>query len=131
MPDDQPPVTQVGKRSVPTPGYRYVGEPSAIEVAVYWRPGCSYCRRLRRALTRRGINAEYHNIWDDEAARSFVRQANRGDETVPTVRVGERVLINPTGAQVAALLPARAVDAAQPRQRARAAVAWLIRVTGR
>lgn len=131
MPDDQPAVTQVGKRSEPAPGYRYVGEPTAIVVEVYWRPGCPYCRRLRRALTRRGIDAEYHNIWDDDAARSFVRQANRGDETVPTVRVGQRVLINPTGAQVAALLPAYAGDPAQPGRRSRRATAWLTRLTSR
>lgn len=131
MPDDQLPVTQVGKRSVPTPGYRYVGGPSAIVVAVYWRPGCPYCRRLRRALTRRGIDAEYHNIWDDEAARSFVRQANRGDETVPTVRVGRRVLTNPTGAQVAALLPAYVGAAAQPGHQARRATGWFTRLMGR
>ncbi len=61
-----------------------MGEPSVIVVQVYWRPGCPYCRRLRRALTRRGIDAQWHNIWADDAARSFVRQANRGDETVPT-----------------------------------------------
>ncbi len=100
-------------------------------VEVYWRPGCPYCRRLRRALTRRGIDAEYHNIWDDDAARSFVRQANRGDETVPTVRVGQRVLINPTCAQVAALLPAYAGDPAQPGRRSRRATAWLTRLTSR
>lgn len=108
-----------------------MGESSAIVVEVYWRPGCPYCRRLRRALTCRDIDAQWHNIWDDEAARSFVRQANRGDETVPTVRVGQRVLTNPTGAQVAALLPARAGDAARPGHRARRATAWFTRLTGR
>jgi mycoredoxin len=95
-----------------------MGEPAAIVVQVYWRPGCPYYRRLRRAL--RGIDAQWHNIWADVSARSFVRQANRGDETVPTVRVGQRVLTNPTGDQVAALLPTQADDDARtilPRPR--------------
>ncbi len=116
---------------MPAPGYRYMGEPAAIVVQVYWRPGCPYCRRLRRALTRRGIEAQWHNIWDDDTARSFVRQANGGDETVPTVRVGQRVLTNPTGAQVAALLPTRAGVAARSGHRSRRAHAWFTRLTGR
>ncbi len=108
-----------------------MGASSAIVVQVYWRPGCPYCRRLRRALTRRGIDAQWHNIWDDEAARSFVRQANRGDETVPTVRVGQLVLTNPSGEQVAALLLTRADGAARPGQPARRAPSWFTRLTGR
>jgi len=108
-----------------------MGEPSVIVVHVYWRPGCPYCRRLRRALTRRGIDAQWHNIWADDAARSFVRQANRGDETVPTVRVGQQVLTNPTGEQVAALLPTRADDAARHVRQGRHASAWFTRLTGR
>ncbi len=104
---------------------------AAIVVEVYWRPSCPYCARLRRSLSRRGIEARWHNIWEDEAARSFVRQANRGDETVPTVRVGQQVLTNPTGAQVAELLPARAGDPAQPGHRVGRATAWLTRLTGR
>lgn len=46
----------------------------------------------------------WHNIWDDEQARAFVRSVNNGDETVPTVRVGPTTLTNPSGAQVARLL---------------------------
>ncbi len=108
-----------------------MGESSVIVVQVYWRPGCPYCRRLRRALTRRGIDAQWHNIWADDTARSFVRQANGGDETVPTVRVGARMMTNPTVEQVAALLPTCAGDAARPGQPARRATAWFIRLTGR
>ena len=43
----------------------------------------------------------WRDIWDDEDARGFVRSANGGCETVPTVRVGTTVLTNPSGAQVA------------------------------
>lgn len=130
MPDDQPPVKQVGKRSVPTPGYRYVGESPAIVVAVYWRPG-PYCRLLRRALTRRGIDAE------TTTSRTMTRLARSCGRPIGTTRrsplcgVGRRVLTNPTDAQVAALLPARAGDAARLGHRPRSATGWRTRLTGR
>lgn len=72
---------------------------------VFWRPGCPFCRELRRDLGRRGIEARWLNIWSDGEARGFVREVNGGNETVPTVRVGAVVLTNPSGAEVAALLP--------------------------
>jgi hypothetical protein len=50
------------------------------------------------------VSSRWHNIWDDEDARRFVRSVNGGDETVPTVRVGSRTLTNPSGAKVAALI---------------------------
>ncbi|HEU5006845.1 MAG TPA: glutaredoxin domain-containing protein [Jatrophihabitantaceae bacterium] len=72
-------------------------------VDVYWRPGYPYCSALRRDLSRRRPPARWHNIWQDEAARSFVGAANVGNETVPTVRVRDTTLTNPRGAQVTAL----------------------------
>lgn len=71
---------------------------------VYWRPGCPFCSMLRRDLSRRGVPTTWHNIWEDEPARQYVRQVNHGNETVPTVRVGSDTLINPRWSQVAALL---------------------------
>lgn len=82
---------------------------NAMVVAeVYWRPGCPFCSRLRRGLARRGVDARWHNIWDEEDAREYVRTVNGGNETVPTVRIGDRALTNPRAAQVAALLPIQA-----------------------
>jgi len=68
------------------------------------RPGCPYCSALRRDLSWRGVPSRWHNIWDDQAAREFVRSANFGSETVPTVRIGSATLTNPRGMQVAALV---------------------------
>ncbi len=119
-----------GKETGSAPGYRHVDESAGIEVEVYWRPGCPYCHRLRRTLARRGIQAQWRNIWDDDTARSFVREANDGDETVPTVRVGRRVLTNPDGAQIAALLPAEPDDPFRLRGDKRRA-SWFARLTGR
>ena len=76
--------------------------PPVIEVL--WRPGCSYCSALRRELDRRGVPARWRNIWQDDAARSLVRAANNGNETVPTVLIGDRTLTNPRWQQLAPLL---------------------------
>ncbi|MCU4186845.1 hypothetical protein K6U06_20940 [Acidiferrimicrobium sp. IK] len=69
------------------------GETPAVDV--YWRPGCGYCGRLFRALERAGVPARRINIWEDDDARRFVRDHNRGNETVPTVDFGGRVRTNP------------------------------------
>jgi glutaredoxin-like protein len=66
------------------------------EVTVYWRPGCGYCAALRRRLVRAEIPYREINIWDDPQAAAWVRSVNRGNETVPTVLVGDLALTNPT-----------------------------------
>ncbi|MGH3494165.1 MAG: glutaredoxin domain-containing protein [Sciscionella sp.] len=97
----------------------------AVVVDVYWRPGCPYCSALRRDLSRRRVPSRWHNIWQDEAARSFVRAANAGNETVPTVRVRNTTLTNPRGAQVAALVGGETEPARAWSWRLRWAASWL------
>lgn len=72
-------------------------------VEVFWRPGCPFCMALRADLAARRVKAEWRNIWEDEEAAALVRSANRGNETVPTVRVGTAFLTNPSGREVARL----------------------------
>ena len=69
-------------------------------VVVYWRPGCPYCVRLRWGLRRFKVANEGLNIWSDPSAAAFERSVNGGDETVPTVVVGETTMLNPTPRQV-------------------------------
>lgn len=64
-------------------------------LTVYWRPGCGFCSRLRRTLDRAGVAHELRNIWEDDEARAFVAAHNRGNETVPTVALGDDVMTNP------------------------------------
>lgn len=73
---------------------------SVDAVHVYWRPGCGYCSSLRRKLERLGIETIEHNIWDDAADAATVRAHAGGDETVPTVVIGEVGLVNPSPHQV-------------------------------
>ncbi len=98
---------RLGKISGPIPVHPDVtNQPPAAAptVEVFWRPGCSYCAALKSDLARRGIAAVWRDIWVDRDARAFVRSVNHGNETVPTVRIGERTMTNPTGEQVCDLL---------------------------
>lgn len=66
------------------------------------RPGCPYCTRLRRELTRAAVVTVSHDIWADPQAAARVRKVTGGDETVPTVVVGDRALVNPRLGQIVA-----------------------------
>jgi mycoredoxin len=68
----------------------------ATTVTMYWRPGCGFCAALKRNLDAKGITYEMRNIWDDPEAAAFVRSVARGNETVPTVVVGETSMVNPS-----------------------------------
>lgn len=73
-----------------------------MEIVVYWRPGCSFCGRLLDGLQRAGVEPTMRNIWEDPEAAAFVRSVARGNETVPTVAVGDVALVNPSVQQVLA-----------------------------
>jgi mycoredoxin len=62
---------------------------------IYWRPGCSYCLRLRLALGRLGSRAVWVDVSSDAAASARVRAATGGNETVPTVFVDGSAAVNP------------------------------------
>lgn len=73
---------------------------SAAAVTVYWRPGCPYCYSLRRALRRSGLAVTEINIWESPDASARVRSYANGNETVPTVVIGNVALVNPSARQV-------------------------------
>ncbi|MFE3127725.1 glutaredoxin domain-containing protein [Streptomyces hydrogenans] len=71
---------------------------------VYWRPGCTYCMRLRARLGGRARQAYWVNIWRDPEGAAAVRAVNGGDETVPTVLLAGRHHTNPDPAWLRARL---------------------------
>jgi glutaredoxin len=71
-------------------------------IELYTRPGCPFCFALRRRLRKLGIECRETNIWNDPEARDRVRAVANGNETVPTVHIGDRWLVNPTVKDVAA-----------------------------
>lgn len=88
------------------------------DVVLYWRPGCGFCHTLRRELDRAGVERTEINIWEDREAAAVVRSHARGNETVPTVVIGGRGLVNPSAADVVAAVgapgPRRSETGAEP-----------------
>ncbi|MCF4139501.1 hypothetical protein L1856_26095 [Streptomyces sp. Tue 6430] len=78
-------------------GAREAQRRSAVDgrPVVFWRPGCTYCMRLRIRLGRSAGRLYWVNIWRDPAGAAAVRAVNDGNETVPTVFVAGRPHTNP------------------------------------
>lgn len=66
------------------------------EVVLYWRPGCPFCMKLRLSLLGSKLRVRQVNIWKDPAAAAYVRSVADGNETVPTVDVAGKALVNPS-----------------------------------
>lgn len=75
-------------------------------VVIYWRPGCGFCSRLRSTLGADAEKATWVNIWEDKDAAAIVREANNGNETVPTVILDGTAVTNPDPSLVKAKLAA-------------------------
>lgn len=73
-------------------------------IHLYWRPGCGFCSMLRRGLDKAGIQTVDHNIWEHPDDAAIVRHYANGNETVPTVVVGDVGLVNPSVKQLTAHL---------------------------
>lgn len=54
---------------------------------------------LERKLNKAKIQLNKINIWEDPSAAAYVRSLADGNETVPTVVIGDRYWVNP-GASV-------------------------------
>jgi mycoredoxin len=77
-------------------------------ITVYWRPGCAFCSRLLRWLDRTEVPTTRRNIWEDPEAAAVVRAVTGGDETVPTVVVGQHAMVNPSPLALEAAIAAHA-----------------------
>jgi mycoredoxin len=100
-------------------------------ITVFWRPGCMFCSGLLRELERLEVPHERRNIWEDPDAAEAVRAVAGGSETVPTVRVGDEHLVNPSAAAI--LATAHRIDPStslpQPPEPGKAA-RWVQRLLG-
>ncbi|MDJ1137236.1 glutaredoxin domain-containing protein [Streptomyces iconiensis] len=65
-------------------------------VVLYWRPGCPYCMKMRLLLKFTRLRHTKVNIWKDSEAAAFVRSVADGNETVPTLTVAGRAMVNPS-----------------------------------
>ncbi|WP_420450738.1 glutaredoxin family protein [Ilumatobacter sp.] len=73
-------------------------------IDLYWRPGCGFCSSLRNQLDRLGVERVEHDIWDDPSQAEVVRLHANGNETVPTVVVGDTAMVNPSARDLVAHL---------------------------
>ena len=71
-----------------------------VQIEFYTRRGCPYSFRLRRALRRRRLAFTEIDIWKDQEAAAALRAVANGNETVPTLRVGDAWLVNPSADEV-------------------------------
>ena len=90
-------------------------------ITVFWRPGCPYCMRLRRSLRRAGVAVQEVNIWDDPGGAAVVRSLAGGTETVPTVVIGDRAMINPSPRRVIEEISTRLPDLLPRQEKGRGA----------
>lgn len=83
-------------------------------IELVWLPGCPYCIKLRAGLSLRRIRTTDINITGSPEDAARVRVAADGNETCPTLFIGDTALVNPSvRAVIAAVrreLPDRADD---------------------
>ena len=72
---------------------------------VLWRPHCPFCRILFSGIERHGLDVETRNIWEDDDARALLNR-RIGSETVPSVLVGDEILVNPSITELMASIAA-------------------------
>lgn len=71
---------------------------------------------LRRGLRRAAIATREVNIWEDPEAAATVRRLAGGNETVPTVVIGDTALVNPSVRTVRAALAEASPERAPVRR---------------
>ena len=88
----------------------------SVELTVYWRPACGFCSSLRRQLEQTDLTYAEVNIWDDPSGAAVVRAYAGGNETVPTVVIGQPGspgsvgLVNPSARKVRAAVESHGGD---------------------
>jgi glutaredoxin len=86
----------------------------SVDITLYWRPACGFCASLRRQLEQTDLTYVEVDIWSDPDAAATVRAYAGGNETVPTVVIGEPLsagavgLVNPSVREVLAAVERRA-----------------------
>ncbi|HEY7873682.1 MAG TPA: glutaredoxin family protein [Actinomycetota bacterium] len=71
-------------------------------VTMYTTEWCGYCRRLKRQMLDEGIQFREVDVDEQHDFDARIMAATGGFRTVPTVEVGERLLVNPTVGEIRA-----------------------------
>ena len=86
----------------------FVTDATPQAITFYWRPGCGFCMALERRLGGLGLPLDKRNIWEEPESAAVVRSIANGNETVPTVVVGEIAMVNPSVDRVLQAIEAEA-----------------------
>jgi mycoredoxin len=78
------------------------------DIVMYARPGCPFCTMLRADLAAAGLSYRERNIWQDPTAAAAVRAVANGNETVPTINIGDVWMVNPSIEEIQQVLHAAA-----------------------
>ncbi len=76
----------------------------AETVTMYSTTWCGYCRRLKRQFEDAGIAYREVDVDDDHSHDRRIIERTGGYRVVPTVEVGQALLVNPTLKEVQAAL---------------------------
>jgi mycoredoxin len=74
------------------------------DIVMYARPGCPFCTMLRADLAAAGLSYRERNIWQDPEAAAAVRAVANGNETVPTINIGDVWMVNPSVEEIQQVL---------------------------
>lgn len=69
----------------------------APNITLYWRPACGFCASLRRQMASTDLTYTEVDIWSHTDAAAVVRAYAGGNETVPTVVIGEPLEVDAVG----------------------------------
>ena len=76
------------------------------DVTVYSTTWCGHCIRLKRQMTESGISFVEVDIEEHEQFGDQIAARTGGFRTVPSVQVGEELLVNPSILEVKGALAA-------------------------
>lgn len=76
----------------------------ASDIQVYGTDWCGLTNGVRRYLIAGHFEYDYFNIDHDQTAAEFVLAANQGRRRLPVVVIADRVVTNPTAAELRRLL---------------------------
>jgi mycoredoxin len=83
------------------------------KITMYGTSWCSDCRRAKRVFEQLQAAYEYVDIEQDDTARAYVEQVNRGSQSVPTITFPDgSVLVEPSSAVLTAKLQQLGIGAA-------------------
>ncbi len=77
-----------------------------MTVTMYSTPWCGYCRRLKRQMEEAGIPFTEIDVDATPGYDQRIIAASGGYRVVPTLEVGDRLLVNPTIREVEAAVAA-------------------------